>query len=263
MTPPSECRRPVECVLLAAAFALAHTQSPLYYSNQNQYLLHGLATAGYGHLRGDWLANTKDPTPLFSWLAAGLNWIGGGPALQAAYFVLLMGYFLSVRALVRALPGMPDTAPFRLAFAALFTAPHAALPRVVSVALTGVDYPWYFQAGVASQYLLGPGLQPSAFGVLFVTGLAAVARGRPVLGCALAAATALMHSTYLLPAGLFTLGVLASLLVTRHVRHAALTGAVALAVVAPVLVYDWLVFAPTDRDRFREAQRILAEVRIP
>ena len=37
-------------------FALAYTQAPLYYSNQNQYLLHGLATAGYGHLDGDWLA---------------------------------------------------------------------------------------------------------------------------------------------------------------------------------------------------------------
>ena len=33
-------------LILAAGFAAAHTQSPLFYSNQNQYLLHGLAEAG-------------------------------------------------------------------------------------------------------------------------------------------------------------------------------------------------------------------------
>ena len=64
-------------------------------------------------------------------------------------------------------------------FLALFLAVHAGLVRVVSVWLTGVDYPWYLQAGLAAQYLLGPGLQPSAFGVLFVLSLAAYATGRP------------------------------------------------------------------------------------
>ena len=52
--------------VLAAAFAAAHTQAPLFFSNQNQYLLHGLAAAGYGHLSADWLSTTADPTPLFS-----------------------------------------------------------------------------------------------------------------------------------------------------------------------------------------------------
>src|ERR1700757_3198969 len=50
----------------SALFALAYCQAPLYYSNQNQYFLHGLAAAGEGLLREDWLANTLDPTPGFS-----------------------------------------------------------------------------------------------------------------------------------------------------------------------------------------------------
>src|SRR5689334_21285546 len=49
-----------------AAFAAAYCQAPLFYSNQNQYFLHGFAEAGYGDLRDDWLARTSDPTPLFS-----------------------------------------------------------------------------------------------------------------------------------------------------------------------------------------------------
>src|SRR6516165_8665294 len=57
-------------VLGTAAFALAYGQAPLYYSNQNQYFLHGLAAAGEGSLHDDRLATTADPTPLFSGLVA-------------------------------------------------------------------------------------------------------------------------------------------------------------------------------------------------
>src|SRR5437764_1136294 len=132
----------LEPLLLAAAFALAHTQGPLFYSNQNQYLLHGFAAAGHGHLRHDWLADTAAPTPVFSLLvAAGYRAIGPA-SVHVAYFLLLMGYFLAARVLVRGLPWVPDTRPARLAFAALFTAVHAAILRVWSVRLTGVDYPW-------------------------------------------------------------------------------------------------------------------------
>src|SRR5262245_17487293 len=188
----------LEAILLAVAFAVAYTQSPLYFSNQHQYFLHGLAAGGHGHLGRDWLAKTRDPTPVFSGLVAnGYRYLGEW-SFQAAYFVLLMGYFMSARWLVGALPGVPDSRAFRLAFAALFTAAHAAILRVVSVELTGVDYPWYLQCGVANQYLLGTGLQPSAFGVLLLAALAAFANGAPVIAAALAGVACAFHSTYLL-----------------------------------------------------------------
>src|SRR5215831_4767951 len=85
-------RHTLEALLLAAAFAVAHTQSPLYYSNQNQYLLHGAALANYGHLANDWLATTADPTPLFSLLVAATYSVNS-LLLQPIYFALLMGYF--------------------------------------------------------------------------------------------------------------------------------------------------------------------------
>src|SRR6478752_583413 len=101
MSEPTSPRTPyLEAILLAVAFAVAHTQSPLYYSNQNQYFLHGLAAGGHGHLSHDWLANTTDPTPVFSALvAAGYRYLGEW-VFQAAFFLLLVGYFLSVRWLV-------------------------------------------------------------------------------------------------------------------------------------------------------------------
>jgi hypothetical protein len=255
----------LEAVLLAIAFAAAHTQSPLYFSNQNQYFLHGLAASGHGHLSHDWLAGTTDPTPLFSFLVSfGYRHLGEW-SFQAAYFLLLMGYFLSVRWFVSALPGMPETRGFRLLWAALFTATHAAILRVLSVDLTGVDYPWFFQAGVAGQYALGPGLQPSAFGVLLITSVAAFANRRPVLACGLAGLTCAFHSTYLLPAALFTIGYL--IVMFRENDNAgptALLAAVASSAVgAPVAGYTLFTFGPSDPVVFEAAQRILVEVRIP
>lgn len=254
--------RPLLVTLLAVGFAAAHTQAPLFYSNQNQYLLHGLAAVGYGHLSADWLSTTADPTPLFSAGVAAAYRVAGLWPLQAAYFALLMGYFAAAAWLAGRVAGLTAT-PRLLAWAALFTAAHAAVFRVLSVRLTGVDYPWNLQAGVAGQYLLGPGIQPSAFGGLLLLSVAAFAAGRPVLAGALAGAAGLMHATYLLPGGLLVVGYLVTLLRDRRVGVAASVGAVSLLVVLPTLTYAGVTFAPDDRAAFAEAQRILADVRIP
>jgi hypothetical protein len=251
----------LEAFLLAFAFAVAHTQSPLYYSNQNQYLLHGAALADHGHLAHDWLANTRDPTPLFSALVAAAfsvhPWL-----LQVAYFLLLMGYFLAARWLVAAMPGFPDSRAARISFAALFTVAHAAIFRYASVQVTGVDYPWYSQAGVAAQYMLGTGLQPSAFGALLLVAVAAFAHGRPVLACAMAGLACGFHSTYLLPAALVVFGILVELIRDSQTRTAIRAAVAALATVAPVVAYTVSQFNPFD-PHSDNALHILADIRIP
>ncbi len=251
----------LEALLLAIVFAVAYTQSPLFYSNQNQYLLHGAARAGYGDLAHDWLAKTRDPTILFSLLIAAafrVNvWL-----LQPAYFLFLVSYFLAARRLVAALPNFPDTRSARLTFAALFTAAHAGILRWVSVQLFGIDYPWYLQAGLAAQYLLGPGIQPSAFGVLLLAAVAELARNKPVRACVLAALACWFHSTYMLPAALLVCGILVELAQQRQLRAAVLAGCAALATVVPVVVSTFVRFSPFE-PHAEEALRILADVRIP
>lgn len=248
---------------LAAAFAVAHTQSPLYYSNQNQYFLHGLAQGGLGFLSEDWLANTRDPTPVFTALVA-FTYRHLHVDLFHVYFFLLLGlYFYSLAGLCAALPG---PRPGRLAwfgFLTLLIALHAAVLRLASVRLFGVDYPWYFQCGVAGQYVLGPGLQPSAFGVLLLTSLLAFTRNRPVLAGFLGSAAAVVHPTYLLPAALLDLTYMAVLYRQGRGRTGLLLGVVALLVVLPVVAYNFWAFAPSSAGQFAEAQRLLAEVRIP
>jgi len=247
----------------AVLFAVAHTQAPDYYSNQHQYYLHGLAAAGLGHLNEDWLAKTKDPTPAFSTGLALLD-RGVGPfSFQVVYFLLLGLYFEAIRRLVAALPGFPSRGPAAVLFLTLFLAAHAAVVRVASVWVTGIDYPWFLQTGVANQYLLGPGLQPSVFGVLLVVSIVAFLNDRPVLAAALAAAATVMHSTYLLPAGLLTLGYLVVLAREGRLCSALAAGAVGLAIALPVVVYSAVAFGPENPEEFRAAQKLLAELRIP
>ncbi len=268
MSPPSSPVRPryrdkAELLMLAAAFAAAHTQAPFPYSNQNQYFLHGLARAGVGHLDRDWLANTTDPTPLFSVGVRVVYGLFGETGFTTAFSALLMGYFLSAWWLVSGLSPTPPGRAARFAWAALFTAAHAAIWRLLSVRLAGVDYPWFLQAGVAGQYVLGPGLQPSAFGVLLVSGLAAFVHRRPFLAVAFQSVAVGVHSTYLLPAGLLTVGYAVSLWNDGKGRGS--VGVLVAAAVGVLPTVGWTLthFAPTTPEAFTESQRVLAFVRIP
>jgi len=226
-------------------------------------MLHGLADASVGYLNQDWLANTKDPTPAFSALVATSYKLFGPFALQVIYFILLGIYFESVRQLIVALPGRSDRGLAHVLFLTLFLAAHAAILRVAAIRLTGVDWPWYLQCGLANQYVLGPGLQPSVFGLLLITSLAAFAHGRPILAAVLAAASSVIHSTYLLPAGLITLGYMLVLWREGGGRRALSAGGLALAVVLPVVLYNLRSFSLGDADERAAAQTILVDIRIP
>jgi hypothetical protein len=247
----------------AALFAFAYGVAPLYYSNQNQYFLHGLAAAGDGLLRDDWLANTRDPTPAFSALVA-LTARFLHPAAFYVYQALLLGaYAAAMLGLFAAVAG-PEVARRRWpVFVALLVVAHAALPRWLSYRWLGHDYPWFLQAGVAGQYVLGAMLQPSVFGVLLVVAVCLFVRGRPLLAGACVAVAATAHATYLLPGAMLTLGFLTALLVEGRRKEALTLGAFTLVLVLPITLYTLIAFRPTTPETFARAQEILVNVRIP
>src|SRR5262249_39872167 len=120
------------------------------------------------------------------------------------------------------------------------------------------------QAGLAAQYMVGPGIQPSAFGILLLAAVAAYANDRsPVLAAALAAGACVFHATYLLPSGLLIFGLLVAVSVEKTDRRLVLRmiGVSALLMALPLAHAFSLMNAPGN-DR-AEAVRILADVRIP
>jgi hypothetical protein len=260
----SVCRDRLLLLVGAVLFAVAHTQAPLYFSNQHQYFLHGLAEAGKGYLARDWLAGTRDPTPAFSAFIAFTHRHLNDFVFQAVFSVVIGIYFISLMAVGGLfIAEGPARRQHLIVLAALFIVVHSGIIRLASVRILGADYPWYAQAGVAGQYALGPGLQPSAFGVFLISAVAAFAYGRLALATCCVGVACSIHATYLLPAAMFVLAFMIALWHEKRGRAALLVGAGAFLLVLPTVVHSLLIFGPSSPEQFREAQRILAEVRIP
>jgi hypothetical protein len=244
-------------------FSIAYTQPRLYYSNQHQYFLHGLATAGEGFLSRDWLANTADPAPTFSAVVAYTYYYGYSWFFYLYYTIILGAYLYALAGIFDALSDGKMSPRARLAFLTSILVLHCGLLRWGSAQTFGVDYPWYFQAGLANQYILGAGLQPSVFGVFLLLSVAAFLNRRLYLAATWAGLAGVMHSTYLLSAAFLTLSYLYLLLRERRRRDAAFFALWTLLVVSPVVAYNLATFAPSSREAFAEAQRLLAHLRIP
>src|SRR5207245_419932 len=121
----------------------AHVQAPLYFSNQNQYFLHGLAAAGRGDLAHDWLATTRDPTPVFCAAVAGTYSTVGDTAFYGIYAVLIGTYFVGLVSLIDATLGLPRSRPARFVLLVLLVVVHAAVFRLASLYVTGTAVPQY------------------------------------------------------------------------------------------------------------------------
>lgn len=249
--------------LLALAFAATYTQSPLFTSNQYQYFLHGLAQAGVGTLREDWLANTADPTPLFSALVAWTARLGWLP-LTYLYYAFLMGiYLFALGGIVEhILPWRKDRTTAFLFLALLFLT-HSAVLRFLLTRWPGPEWAYLFDGGVAGQRLLGPVFQPSVFGVLLLLALWLMLQDRPVWGALAAVAAATFHPTYLLSAASLVLACLLDLWRRGRRRYFLQTAFVGLVAVLPILFYTWSHFGGSDSSQAERARQILAEVRIP
>jgi len=250
-------------LLLAIAGGVTFGQAPLYSSNQNQYFLHGLARAGFGFLRQDWLANTADPTPVFSALVElTARYLHEGAFF--IYFLLLAGVYFSglIGVTVHAVPIDRSRTRF-LAYLIVVLGMHSALLATLSLATLGVDLRALLTNGVAGQFIMGDILQPSMAGVFLIASIYAFVRDRRMAASIYAAAAAVLHPTYLLGAGVL----IASYAVviareTRSVRQAAGLVAVGALLMLPVAVSVIVVFRPTTPAAWAAAQDVLMNVRL-
>lgn len=250
-------------ILLSLLMVLIYTQKPLFTSNQNQYFLSGMAKAGIGSLNDDWLANTKEPTPLFSML---VKWTYKGlknPAWFYFYYAILMGlYIFSLLGILDEFFHIRENTTGFILTASLILIFHSAAMRFILSRLIGTNWSFLFDGGVAGQRLLGTVLQPSVFGVLLVVSLYFFIKGRVYWAAILAAAAACIHPTYLFTSALMTIGYLITEIVERkNFKKALLPSVLTLILVTPILIYIFTNFTGTEGAE--EARRILVDIRIP
>lgn len=257
-------RRVAIWVLSTLALGLAYSQSPLYTSNQNQYFLHGAARAGIGFLSQDWLANTADPTPVFSWIVEWTYRLLPPAAFYVEYLALIGVYLAALWLLADAARRLRGSGLRSLLFLTLLILFNSAALRLVQSRVLGESWEYLWDGGLAGQRLLGPVFQPSVFGVFLLLSVALFVRGRPMWASALAALAACVHPTYLLAAALLVLTY--ALLEWRRARRllpGVRIGLLALLIVTPMLLYVGLVLGPTSPGILAESQTFLAERRIP
>jgi hypothetical protein len=247
------------------AFAISYAQSPLFTSNQNQYFLHGLARAGYGFLADDWLANTRDPTLLFSWLVE-WTWrlFENGTAFYL-YYALLMGvYLFSLAGIADAIFKVRETRLKYGVFLAGMVGIHSALARQALADGIGESWRYLLEGGLAGQRLLGDVLEPSSFGVFLLLSICLFLRGKPYWAVAAIGVAASFHPTYMLGGALLTISYgVVHLIETKNIRQTIATGVLALALVAPNLLYATTVFTPSDAEVYVDMQAELVTFRIP
>ncbi len=259
-------RNLVFLVVWVVLFTLAYAQSPLYTSNQNQYFLHGLANAGFGHLSEDWLANTLDPTPVFSKLIE-ISWrVLLWQPIFYVYFGILAGIFLfSLLGIANLIWGLSKSRPQKWLYLTVLIALFSTGLRYLTVRFFGIDWEFLFDGGVAGQRLLGIVFQPSTFGVFLILSIYLFLRGKRgwAILCLLIATT--FHPTYLLSAGVLTavyMGI--TFWETRKVGHTLALGVGALIGVSPILWHTLTTFGGNNTPMITAlARKILVEFRIP
>jgi Domain of unknown function (DUF6798) len=192
--------------LVTIIFAVAYTQSPLYEGNQNTKFLHGLAEAGQGYLSEDWLANTVDPLPVFTFIVYVTALVNEN--LFYLYYALILGiYVFSVMGILSTLYKDRWTLTKQVAFFTFFLIIHAgwSILRIEKLYNYNIEY---LQYGVAGQYLLGIEFQNSVFGVFLLLSIYAFLKKKYYLAAFLIGATCLVHSAYLFSGALITIAYL-------------------------------------------------------
>jgi len=258
-------RNLVFLIVWVVIFTLAYAQSPLYTSNQNQYFLHGLANAGFGQLNEDWLANTLDPTPVFSKFIE-ISWqVLPWRPIFYIYFGILAGVFLySMLGITDLIWRLGESRPQKWLYLTALIALFSAGQRYLTARLLGVDWEFLFDGGVAGQRLLGTVLQPSTFGVFLILSIYQFLRGKRgwAIVCLLIATT--FHPTYLLSAGVLTavyMGV--TFWETKKAGPPLVLGVGALIGVSPILWSTLVTFGGSKPMLAAQARRILVAFRIP
>ncbi len=265
-------------VAMAALFGVAYTQSYLYEGNQNTKFLHGIMQTGQGLLRQDWLANTVDPLPAFSYLVYLTAKINAN--LFYLYYFILFGIYVASLLGIVALVFHNFKTKFRnLYLFSLLVLIHSQWFTLRFEAKTTLN-PAFLQNGLAGYYLLGMEFQNSAFGVFLLVSMLVFLKRKYVWAVLWLSLACLFHSAYVFAAGLMMVAYLLVIwweelgsptrlkgFTLRQLFRSALKpfwlGLLALLLILPVLWYSSAYLGSTTAASGAKAIQIIVHERIP
>lgn len=233
-------------ICLSLLVALSFPIDPLFTSNQNIYLLKGIADSIKSPLTYDWMANQTDPFPLFTRLIRISYEIS--PALLYIYhialsFILIFSLYLISNKIINASYNNVSTVFF---FLLLFLASN------------------FFEIlnGIAGQYILGSYFQPSVFGVFLIVSIAFFCFEKYYLAIISLLISAYFHPTYILQAAFLTLTYQLIILKNRKILQAFLIGMFALIAIIPLLYFLYVTFESLPPDILKISKEILVYERM-
>lgn len=262
-------------VLLALIFGLTYTQSLLWDGNQNTKFLHGLAHAGLGFVNTDWMANTADPLPIFSFLVQITYTYLTPYAFYVFYFLIFGVYIVSILGIASLVFKIDRSRTVYLIYLALILAVYSERLKIFETKTIGVNSE-LLHTGVAAQYLLGPEFQTNVFGAFLLLSIYVFLQRKYVWAIIWVAVAAIIHPAYLFGACLLTAAYLLILLAEKidlqrfswqsflsAIRQPFWLGLLALILVLPVVWYSQVFMASNDPQAEARALDIIVNFRIP
>jgi hypothetical protein len=262
----AKLKRIANFFLITLVFSIAYTQEAIYnspersYNNQHTKYLQGLAEAGFGFLREDWLANTIDPLPAFTFLVKFTYQYLSHEYMFYIYYMLIMGiYAYSIFGIVSYLFDFQNNRVKYLVYWAIFIFIHTVHIQIFQFD-TGRD----LHIGVAKQYILGPVFQPCTFGVFLVTSIWLFLYKKYLGSVLLLAIAVTFHPTYFPIVAILTIAYTLVLLIEeKNVKQALLVAFLTFILVLPSFAYMYFTFQPTSAELEQQAKNIIVNFRIP
>lgn len=257
-----------EFLILAVVFSLAYTQEPIFNSpensvsdgNQHTKYLQGLAQAGFGFLNQDWLANTIDPLPTFSFLVKISYQLLHSDILFYGNYLILRGiYIFSLLGIANYLFNIKKN---KINYIICFTVLVAI--HTITIKIGAFKTSWHLQAGVALQYMLGPAFQPCNFGVFLLLSIYLFLNKRIIWSALCLAIAASFHPAYFPSIASLTL---AYMIITywqdKRWQQSLIIGSSVLVLCLPMLTYMHFALLDTTPELAQKAQDIIVNFRIP
>lgn len=242
-------------LLLAFIFGISYTQSILYTDNQNHKFLYGLADAGLGFLKDDWLANTIDPHPVFSFLVS-VTYLNLHEYLFYFYYILIFGIYInSILGISSSIYDINNSKTKHLIFFTIILAIHSeSLGYSVS----------NLHRGMAVQEIIGDYFQPSVFGVFIFLSIYVFLRGKIFWAIVFLSLSVIVHPVYIFSAAVLTFSYMFIIYKeSKNTKRSLLLGILSFILILPIILYYYVYLSSTSPEIWQNSLDILVNKRIP